>query len=79
MLNGSRLVTEIVELRFLTTDVALIVTNAAVLRRGRRRGTPRVNTSIAVQTDGTWLLAFSQNTTRRPTIDKLIRAMSAKH
>lgn len=77
LLSGSLLVTEIVEFRLLATDVALIVTDATVLRHGRRRGRARVNTSIAIRIDGNWLLTFSQNTTRRPMIDKLIRAMSS--
>ena len=54
LLKGSRLETEITQLRFSTPDVALIQANAAVTKTARRRGRPhtRVNTSIAVRTEG---------------------------
>lgn len=84
LLRGSRLNTEITQLRFLTADVALIQANAAVtkgVRRRNRRNT-RVNTSIAVRTDDGWLLAASQNTTRRrfaeKLMDKLVSRQSRK-
>lgn len=74
LLKGSRLDTEITQLRFLTPDVALIQANAAVTkgtqRRNRRK--TRVNTSIAVRTDDGWLLAASQNTTHRRFAEKLM-------
>lgn len=74
LLQGSRLDTEITQLRFLTPDVALIVANGTVVRRGRRRRRRniRVNTSIAVRTDDGWLLAVSQNTTHRRLAEKLM-------
>jgi uncharacterized protein (TIGR02246 family) len=65
LLKGSRLDFQITQLRFLTPDVAVIHARGAVAkgaRRGIRRNT-RANTSIAVRTDGGWLLAASQNTT----------------
>jgi uncharacterized protein (TIGR02246 family) len=66
LLKGSRLDTAITQMKFLTPDVALIHTDAAVVKRGRRRNRRRrVNASIAVRTDGQWLLAASQNTTHR--------------
>jgi uncharacterized protein (TIGR02246 family) len=74
LLKGSRLHTEITALRFLTSDVALIHTDAAVIKgfRRRNRRTNRVNTSIAVRTDDGWLLAASQNTPRRRLAEKLM-------
>ena len=74
LLKGSRLDTEITQLRFLTPDVALIQAKAAVVKRARRRHrhNTRVNTSIAVRTDAGWLLAASQNTTPRRFAEKLM-------
>jgi hypothetical protein len=59
---------------FLTPDVALIHANGTVLKGARRRNrrNTRVNTSIAVRTDGGWPLAASQNTTHRRLIEKLM-------
>ncbi|WP_319431775.1 FAD-dependent oxidoreductase [Mycobacterium sp. RTGN5] len=57
--------TEIIRLRYLTPDVALIQARAAITRR-LRRGHWR-NTSVAVRTEDGWLLAFSQNTQDRLT------------
>jgi hypothetical protein len=47
---------------------------AAVIRPARRwnRGSERINTSIAVRTDGGWQLAASQNTTHRRFAEKLM-------
>src|ERR1700733_692834 len=80
LLKGSRLTTEITQLRFLTPDVALIHAKAAVLKRERRRtrGNNRVNTTIAARTDGGWLLAASQNTTHRRLAEKLFRKLASR-
>lgn len=74
LLKGSRLDFEITQLRFLTPDVALIHAKGAVVKGARRRNrrNTRVNTSIAVRTDGGWLLAASQNTTHRRFAEKLM-------
>ncbi|WP_141772818.1 SgcJ/EcaC family oxidoreductase [Mycobacterium malmoense] len=75
LLKGSRLDFEITQLRFLTPDVALIHAKGAVakgIRRSNRRNA-RVNTSVAVRTDGRWLFAASQNTTHRRFAEKLMR------
>jgi uncharacterized protein (TIGR02246 family) len=66
LLKGSRLHTEITQLRFLTPDVALIHAKA------------RVNTTIAVRTDGRWLLAASQNTTHRRLAEKLFHKLASR-
>jgi uncharacterized protein (TIGR02246 family) len=73
-LKGSGLDTEITQLRFLTPDVALIHAKGAVVKgAGRRnRRNTRVNTTIAVRTDGRWLFAASQNTTHRWYFEKLM-------
>ena len=74
VLKGSRLELEITQLRFLTPDVAIIHAKGAVLKGKRRRGrrSTRVNTTVAVRTDGRWLLAASQNTTHRRLAEKLL-------
>ena len=73
LLKGSRLDMEVTQLRFLTPDVALIHTDAAVVKGARRRSRRnRMNSSIAVRADGQWLLAASQNTTHRRFAQKLM-------
>lgn len=82
LLRGSRLDIEITQLRFLTPDVALIHTNATVVKRARKpnRRNARVNTTIALPTDGRWLLAASQNTTHRRLAEKLLgKLVSGTH
>jgi uncharacterized protein (TIGR02246 family) len=80
LLKGSRLHTEITQLRFLTPDVALIHAKAAVVKSGRRRTrrNARVNTTIAVRTDGRWLLASSQNTTHCRFAEKLFHKLASR-
>lgn len=74
LLRGTRLRTQITQVRYLTPDVALIQARAAVTQQGRKwnRRPERINTSIAVRTDGGWLLAASQNTTHRRLAGKLL-------
>jgi uncharacterized protein (TIGR02246 family) len=80
LLKGRRLQTDITELRFLTPDVALIQTRAAVTRASQRRTprTTRVNTSVAVRTEEGWLLAASQNTTHRRFAERLMRQLISR-
>ena len=68
LLKGSRLDTEITQLRFLKPDVALIQANAAVSKGARRRNrrNTRVNTSIAVRTDDPRGLAAVSSSRSRP-------------
>jgi uncharacterized protein (TIGR02246 family) len=73
LLNGAHLDFEIIRLRFLTNDVALIHARGGVIRSARsNRRNNRVNTSVAVRTDDGWLLAASQNTTHRRRAEKLM-------
>jgi uncharacterized protein (TIGR02246 family) len=74
LLRGTRLRTQITQVRYLTPDVALIQARAAVTQQGRKwnRRPERVNTSVAVRTDEGWLLAASQNTTHRRLAGKLL-------
>jgi uncharacterized protein (TIGR02246 family) len=80
LLHGTRLRTQITQLRYLTPDVALIQAQAAVIRRDslwNRRG-ERVNTSIAVRTDDVWRLAASQNTTHRRLAERLLDVLVSR-
>lgn len=80
LLKGSRLGTEITQLRFLTPDVVLIQANAAVTKGARRRNprNTKVNTSIALRTDDGWQLAASQNTTHRQFAEKLMARLISR-
>ncbi|WAJ43070.1 SgcJ/EcaC family oxidoreductase [Mycobacterium sp. Aquia_216] len=77
-LKGSELEIEILQVRFATPDVALVVSNAVVKRNRRwaRRRT-RVNTSVAVRIEGQWLFASAQNTTHRRFAETLLRALTS--
>jgi uncharacterized protein (TIGR02246 family) len=79
-LHGTRLRTQITQLRYLAPDVALIQAHAAVTKRARRwnRRGERVNTSIAVRTDDGWRLAASQNTTHRRFAEKLLGVLVSR-
>lgn len=74
LLKGTRLLIDIIEVRFLAPDVALVHANASVIKGPRRRNrrSARVNTSVAVRTDGRWQLAASQNTTHRRLAEALM-------
>lgn len=79
LLQGSRLTIEIKQVRFLTPDVALIHADAAVTKRGRRNRRPsRINTSVAVRTGDGWMLAASQNTTRRRLVETLLQKLTPR-
>jgi uncharacterized protein (TIGR02246 family) len=70
----------VAQMRFLTPDVALINAKGAAAKGARRRNrrNTRVNTSIAVRTDGGWLLAASQNTTHRRFAEKLMGKLASR-
>lgn len=74
LLKGTRLQIDVSHVRFLTPDVALIQSTATVAKKPRQRNrrNARVNTSVAVRTDGRWVLAASQNTTHRRLAEALI-------
>lgn len=74
--RGARLHFEIRQLRFLTSDVAVVHATGGVAQGSRpSRRALRTNTSIAVRTDQGWLLAASQNTTRRTAMETLLRRL----
>lgn len=79
LLKGTRLQINVSQVRFLTPDVALIHATAAVVKKPRQRNrrNARVNTSVAVRTDGRWLLAASHNTTHRRLAEALIAKFSS--
>jgi uncharacterized protein (TIGR02246 family) len=74
LLKKTQLRIDITQVRFLTPDVALVHANASVVKGARRRSgrSVRVNTSVAVRTDGRWRLAASQNTTHRRLAERLM-------
>src|ERR1700689_510280 len=80
LLKGSRLATEITQLRFLTPDVALLNAKAAGLKKGRRgtRGNNRVTPTSGVRAAGRGVLAASQNTTHRRLAEKLFRKLASR-
>lgn len=74
--RGARLHFEITQLRFVTPDVAVVHATGGVAHRSRpSRRALRTNTSIAVRTDQGWLLAASQNTTRRTAMETLLNVL----
>ena len=74
--RGARLHVEISQLRFLTSDVAVVHATGGVMKGSRpSRRSQRTNTSIAVRTDQGWLLAASQNTTRRIAMELLLNKL----
>lgn len=80
LLKGTRLLIDITDIRFLTADVALVHANASVIKGARRRNrrSARVNTSVAVRTDGRWQLAASQNTTHRRLAEALMHKLFSR-
>ena len=74
--RGARLHVEISQLRFLTSDVAVVHATGGVMKGSRpSRRSQRTNTSIAVRTDQGWFLAASQNTTRRIALELLLNKL----
>ena len=60
-------------------SVALIHADAAVTKRGRQSRRPsRINTSVAVRTADGWMLAASQNTTRRRLAETLLQKLASR-
>jgi uncharacterized protein (TIGR02246 family) len=77
MLRGARLEFQITHIRFLTPDVAVIHAHGGLTKRGRSpsRRNNRTNTSVAVRTSDGWLLAATQNTTRRVLAEKVLNRL----
>lgn len=74
--RGARLHFEITQLRFLTSDVAIVHATGGIAQGSRpSHRARRTNTSIAVRTDEGWLLAASQNTTRRTATETLLNKL----
>ncbi|MFI5954614.1 SgcJ/EcaC family oxidoreductase [Cryptosporangium sp. NPDC051539] len=69
-LKGTRLVGHIVDLRFVTDDVA-VLTSVGKIAKGRRGGgkPDKVQTFVAVKRDGRWRFTAFQNTKRRPLLE----------
>lgn len=75
ILKGSMLVYVSSSIRFLSSDVALIHSKGAVLKRHQKAPSRRslsVQTMVAVRQDGAWRIAAFQNTRYRPFADTLL-------
>jgi uncharacterized protein (TIGR02246 family) len=77
ILKGSRLIDVGIplEVRFLSSDVALIHSGGAVLRARQKKPSRRaisVQTMVAVKQEGKWLFAAFQNTRYRPFAQSLL-------
>jgi uncharacterized protein (TIGR02246 family) len=81
VMRGARLDFQVTNLRFLTSDVALVQAAGGVTKgSGPSRRSLRTNTSIAVRTGDGWLLAASHNTTHRPLAARLLnKLVSPQH
>ncbi|WP_328514756.1 nuclear transport factor 2 family protein [Mycolicibacterium palauense] len=78
-LRGTRLRTQITQLRYLAPDVALIQAQAGVGKPGGGRWIrhrERINNSIAVRTVDGWRLAASQHTTHHRFTERLLGALT---
>ena len=74
--RGARLHFDISRLRFLTSDIAVVHATGGLARGSRpSRRALRTNMSIAIRTDEGWLLAASQNTTRRVAMETLLNKL----
>jgi len=79
LLRGARLRLQITDLRFVTSDVAVVHALCGATRNERLRGrNVRLNTSVAVRTVDGWLLTSSQNTTRHPVTERLISKAASR-
>ena len=68
-MKGTRLVGEVVDVRFLGPEVAVMHAVGGTVMRGRSRPSPErdsIQTLVATREDGEWRLAAFQNTRVRP-------------
>jgi uncharacterized protein (TIGR02246 family) len=68
-LKGTRLVGEVKDVRFLSSDVALMHAVGSTVMRGKSEPSPErysIQTLVATREDGGWRLAAFQNTRVRP-------------
>ena len=75
ILHSSRLVGEILEIRFLAPNVALIHSKGAVLQKRQQQPSRRamsIQTTVVVKQDGRWLISAFQNTRYRPWNETLL-------
>lgn len=72
--KGTRLHQEVRSLRFITPDVAILVTSGAILQAKQQAPKPKdlkVQTLVAVRQDGRWLFASFQNTKHRRLMERI--------
>lgn len=84
-MRGSRLASQITDLRFLTPDVALVHSKGAVIQKRQKQASRRaisVQTTVVVRRDGRWQITAFHNTRYRPwnesLLGKVLLLMSSK-
>lgn len=68
-MKGTRLVGDVIDLRFVAPDVAVMHARGSTIMRGRREPSPErdsLQTMVAVRRDDRWQLVAFQNTRVRP-------------
>ncbi|MFB6453956.1 SgcJ/EcaC family oxidoreductase [Chitinophaga sp. Hz27] len=65
LFRGAELVSEIKQIKFMSEDVAVVITEGAIKFRWQKSVTQNrlsINTNVFIKTDGEWKLASFQNT-----------------
>lgn len=79
LMRGARLDFQVTQLKFLTSDVALVHATGGISKGSApSRRNVRTNITIAVRTGDGWLIAVSHNTTQRPIAEKLLRKLVSR-
>jgi uncharacterized protein (TIGR02246 family) len=68
-LKGTRLVGEVTDVRFVSSDVAVLHAYGGTVARGKNKSAPErdsIQTMVALKRDGQWRLVAFQNTRVRP-------------
>ncbi|TCK20784.1 SgcJ/EcaC family oxidoreductase [Pseudonocardia endophytica] len=70
-LKGTSLADERIEVRFLSSDVAVVTSRGDVVKGRRRKPPGKAQTYTVVRTDDGWRVAAFQNTKRRPLLETI--------
>ncbi|MEV0250018.1 SgcJ/EcaC family oxidoreductase [Nocardia sp. NPDC050712] len=68
-LKGTELAGELIEIRFLTAEVAVVIARGDTYKSKRPERLTKVQTYTLVRRDGRWLIAAFQNTKRNPLLE----------
>lgn len=78
-LKGSRLLGQITDVRFVTSDVAVVISVGRVLRSRRSRPKPdKIQTFVAVRTADRWLFTAFHNCKRHPLLEWISNRSDAR-